>query len=554
MRTSKKKEINKVLFAKAAFIVIAVAATMFFNTEADFAAVEKPRFIAHGGGTIEGYETTNSVEAVMRSIADGYRLIELDLGFSSDSKLIMIHDWGRTASNYFGTSFSRRLSESEFEKILINGKFHTLTFNMLTKILDEAEDVRIVTDVKDDNLRALSAIAEKYPDYVNRMIPQIYSYDQYNAVKQLGYRDIILTLYAMHTVDYDELIHFIRNHKLFAVTVGDTHDYTIKDLKYRLADDGVIVYYHPVRDFETALDLFNNGVYGVYSNKIIPADFEGPARSYYLLEDKVRLCDLTVNNKSFKALKDVKIKNGADKMREYLIDGGPASDALIKNLAGGKHELKITLTLNDETVAEMDYFLWSGDLYMIVLDKKYEYRLNEFKNIPDIYEVLSDPGTVSEELKGLLTNSLIVKAGEYYGYSDGKLLIFQVKDEFLYSQKYTNGSVMSPLAECIKAVGADSVSMDSGRYVYVRYNGKRTMMMANTSYISQGISSSRLKTPLTIYRDKTMASGEIYKTITGRDYIDNQELMVLLPEGVKASEIDHDEIFEAASMLFDAKE
>jgi len=545
---------SKMLLAKTAAAIFVIAAALLFNTGTGFAADEKPRFVAHGGGFVEGYGTTNSIEAVMQSIADGYKLIELDFGFSSDGELIMIHDWGRTASTYFGTSFSRRLSENEFEKILINGKFHTLTFKKLMLILDEAEDVRIVTDVKDDNIRALTIIAEKYSDYIDRIIPQIYSYDQYNVVKSLGYKDIILTLYAMPTVDYNELMTFIRSHKLFAVTVGDTHDYTISDLKYKLADDGVTVYYHPVHDFETALQLFDNGVYGVYSNKIIPADFEGPSRFYYLLDDSVRLCDLTINEKSYKALKDVKIKNGAGKTRSYTIDGETANDALINNLGGGKHDLKLILTLDGELVAELDYFLWSGDSYMIILDKKYEYRLDEFKDLPDINKALSSSEEVSDEVKDILMGSLIVKAGEYYGYCGGDLLVFQVKDEFLYTQNYTNGFVVSPLAECMISVGADSVSMDSGRYVYVWYNGKRTMMQANTSYIRQGVGSARLTTPLTIYRDKTMASGEIYKNITGRDFLDNQELMVLLPEGVKTPEIDAKEIFEAAYLLFDTKE
>ena len=545
---------SKRLFAKAVIIMAAVVTVMFFQIGFGFAKAEKPRFVAHGGGFVQGYETTNSAEAVIQSIADGYKLIELDFSFSSDSELIMIHDWGRTAANYFGTSFNGRLSEKEFENILINGKFHTLTFKKLTKILDEAVDVRIVTDVKDDNLRALSAIAEKYPGYVDRMIPQIYSYDQYDAVRGMGYGDIILTLYAMPSVDYDELTGFIRGHKLYAVTVGDTHDYTISNLAYKLANDGVMVYYHPVHDFETALKLMDNGVYGCYSNKVVPADFEGSARSYYLLDGKVRLNDLTVGEKSFKALKNVNIKNGAGKTREYFIDGEAADDASIKNLEGGKHDLKLILTLDGETVAEMDYYLWSGDSSMIILDKKYEYRLNELKDLPDISDVLYNSEEVSPEAKDLIMGSLIVKAGEYYGYSNGELLIFKVNDEFLYTQNYTNGSVVSPLAECIKALGADSVSMDSGRYVYVRYNGVRTMMQANTSYIRQGIGSDRLKTPLTIYRNKTMAPGEVYKTITGREYIDNKELMVLLPEGVRVSEIDPDEIFEAANLLFSTKE
>jgi hypothetical protein len=144
----------------------------------------------------------------------------------------------------------------------------------------------------------------------------------------------------------------------------------------------------------------------------------------------------------------------------------------------------------------------------------------------------------------------VVKAGEYYGYNDGEILIFRTNEEFLYTQRHLNGSVISPFADCITALGADSVRMDEGRFMYVRWDGVRTMMQANTSFISQGVRSSRLNTPLTIYRDRTMAAGEVYKMITGRDYIDNREFMILLPENAAVKDLCADEIFSAASLLF----
>ncbi|MCL1808762.1 MAG: hypothetical protein FWG42_03225 [Clostridiales bacterium] len=536
---------------KAAAAAAIVAVFVFFGAAASYAEVGKPSLVAHGGGFINGYETTNSVEAVMQSIADGYKLIELDIDLSSDGKPIMIHDWSRTARYYFGAAFNEKLSEKEFGEILVNGKFHTLTFEKLTAILDEAEDVRVITDVKDDNIGVLSAIAEMFPSYIERIIPQIYSYGQYSIVKRLGYRDVILTLYAMPTIDYDELLSFVRYHALYAVTVGDAHDYLIKDLKYRLANDGVLVYYHPVIDFEAAEEAMANGVYGVYANRLIPADFAEPARSYYLLDGGAKLCDLSLPEKSFKSLKDVKIKNGAGKTRVYLIDGQVATDELVSDLQEGRHDLRLVLTSNGKTVASLNYLLWSFESKLWILDKRYGYRLEEFEDPADMIAFLAAHQDVSQEVGEVLQNSLIVKAGEHYGYCNGIPLTFTVNEEFLFAQKYKNGSVLSPLSECMKAVGAESVTMDSGRYVYVYYGGSRTMMQAGTTYISRGIGSSRLATPLVLYRNKTMAPGEAYKVITGREYLDNQELMVLLPDNVKASEVCAEEILEAAKWLFD---
>ena len=537
---------------KAATIIFIIVAFVFLGSGICFAADEKPRFIAHGGGFIEGYYTTNSVEAVLKSIADGYTLIELDMCYSRDDKIIMIHDWERTVRHYFGNPFARRPSEREFEQLLVNGRFQTLTFNRLVRILDEAEDVRIVTDVKGDNIKVLTMIAEQYPDYMDRMIPQIYSYEEYDIVKELGYDDIILTLYAMPEIDYDELLRFIRSHDLFAVAVGDSHDYTFGNLMAMLAGDGALVYYHPANDFETAIEAMEQGAYGVYAGKIVPADFEEPARSYYLLEERVKLGDLTLEEKTFAALRNVLIKNGAGKTITYFVDGEPATDELIADLEEGRHELKVILELDEKILAGLDYLLWSGEGYLRILDKRYEYRMNEFRKLPDMRETLEalEEEVVSGEIRDILLNSLVVKAGEYYGYNDGEILIFRTNEEFLYTQRHLNGSVISPFADCITALGADSVRMDEGRFMYVRWDGVRTMMQANTSFISQGVRSSRLNTPLTIYRDRTMAAGEVYKMITGRDYIDNREFMILLPENAAVKDLCADEIFSAASLLF----
>ena len=108
--------------------------------------------IAHGGGSIDGYETTNSKEALVNSINKGVKYIELDMDFSKDGKIIMIHDFGRTTEHYYGTKFTDKLTAYQFSNILVNGKFHTMNFEDLVCILNKNENpsnqVKIITDTK----------------------------------------------------------------------------------------------------------------------------------------------------------------------------------------------------------------------------------------------------------------------------------------------------------------------------------------------------------------------------------------------------------------------
>ena len=154
------------------FTIILLLLTQTTVTFAEEREAAYERVIAHGGGSYKGYETTNSVEALNNAIANGYKIIELDMELSSDHKIIMLHDWDRTAMHYFGTSFPKKLSQSQFMNLSVYGELEVLTFDKLAKILEKNQDIRIVTDTKGDNAELLTAISEKYPDLVNRFIPK----------------------------------------------------------------------------------------------------------------------------------------------------------------------------------------------------------------------------------------------------------------------------------------------------------------------------------------------------------------------------------------------
>ena len=80
------------------FILILIQITPVFADDTAAANLYE-KVIAHGGGAYKGYETTNSVEALNHSIRSGYKYIELDMDLSADDRIIMLHDWDRTAQH-----------------------------------------------------------------------------------------------------------------------------------------------------------------------------------------------------------------------------------------------------------------------------------------------------------------------------------------------------------------------------------------------------------------------------------------------------------------------
>ena len=138
----------------------------------------------------------------------------------------------------------------------------SLTIPELLTWLAAHPGIRVITDVKTDNLQGLSQIAKMAGPMRDRFIPQIYSVDQYPAVAALGYPAQILTVYRL-----PEGFHWqsaANALPLFAVTVP---------VDRRNEAVGV---HHPI-----FLHTVNEPMpgYGLYTDCLVPAGRSGAASS-----------------------------------------------------------------------------------------------------------------------------------------------------------------------------------------------------------------------------------------------------------------------------------
>lgn len=228
--------------------------------------IEKiPQKILHGGGAIDGTVGSNSLEALNESYSAGYRFIELDFRFTSDGHPVCIHDWSRYYSSQLG---STAITESEFASVAIYDRYTSITLKSLAVWMETHPDAYIVTDCKDDNIALLTRIAGDYPELMERIVPQIYQYAEYEPVRALGYSNIILTLYCLPT--YAEKANgtanaaFAKKNGLLAVTA----DVTLANESFVRAftDADVPLLVHTVNDPAEQQRLFALGVTGVYTD------------------------------------------------------------------------------------------------------------------------------------------------------------------------------------------------------------------------------------------------------------------------------------------------
>ncbi|WIV12239.1 S-layer homology domain-containing protein [Proteiniborus sp. MB09-C3] len=243
--------------------------------------------VSHAGGRVKGKSYTNSIESIDRSYENGYRFIELDFEWTIDGNLALIHDWGGYVNSAFGVE-SKMYSSEEFKSFSMIEGLNQMILDDLADWLYGHEDVYIVTDIKTCNIEALKLIRDRYPDLTAQFIPQIYKIDEFIPVQELGYTNVILTLYMSNYSD-DELLDFVKDHQIFAVTMPISRART--ELPSKLKIENVFVYAHTINNHGIRQELELYGVDGFYTDDILPSSWGiaqiEKAREYNLVTDNI---------------------------------------------------------------------------------------------------------------------------------------------------------------------------------------------------------------------------------------------------------------------------
>lgn len=257
--------IKKLYKALSCAVIISVMAVSF--TATSYAAtVDNMDYIVHAGGQAGDDIGTNSLEAVNNSFLNGYRYIEIDFNFTSDGKLVCVHDWD---TDYFkmGKPAGKALSSTEFESAKVLGRYTTMTAEELAQWLYKKPNTYVITDIKENNISGLQYLSSHCGYIKDRIIPQIYNESEYDKVKAMGYSNIIYTLYKLNYSDKtntSEIVRFAQSHRLYAIVFSTelaTPNY-VKALK----GAGTKLMTHTVNSVSEAERLYKMGIDGIYSD------------------------------------------------------------------------------------------------------------------------------------------------------------------------------------------------------------------------------------------------------------------------------------------------
>ncbi len=220
--------------------------------QTDAYAWTQSRWIAHALGDIDGEDYTNSREALMESISEGYRIVEFDLIQNARGVWILRHEQQRIEPY-------TELTLTEFLKILVQHPTLTAVLDAKTRSLDGLHRVLMAVQQEADAID---------PQLIDRIVVQTYAFDQYLSVTDQGvYTSLLLTLYGTSYTE-DQVVAFAKEARVRVITMP----WAKANPRYiqRLNDTGVTVYVHTVNSSALYAKLLAMGVHGVYTDGLLP--------------------------------------------------------------------------------------------------------------------------------------------------------------------------------------------------------------------------------------------------------------------------------------------
>ena len=230
--------------------------------------LENDKTIMHAGGELCGMTYTNMKEALDKNYQIGKRYFEMDFMMTTDGHPINIHSWEGFITKFYGAKYiegETNYQKAEYDNMKSRHGYTQMDMEKTIEWFRNHKDAYLITDVKGENLPVLEKIAKTAPDLKERIIPQIYKFDQYEKVKELGFKNIILTLY-MSNYSADEIADFASSHSLFGVTMSLSK--FEKGFGKKLIQNGVPVFVHTINRQSLANQVLKMGAKRVYTDTL----------------------------------------------------------------------------------------------------------------------------------------------------------------------------------------------------------------------------------------------------------------------------------------------
>lgn len=237
--------------------------------------------IGHSFSGVDESTYTGSREAFFEGYENGYRTFEVDIMFTSDDELVLVHEWPQAAEAAGHEEWKEKApTMCEFLEAPIWGEYTPLALSDLFGLMQEYPDIWIVTDTKYTDSEQVSrqfnklvetARVNNCAEVLERVVVQIYNERMLETVQSIyPFSSYIFTMYQRwwggDMREFGEICRWCVSHGGDAITMPGTFSY---EKAWRIASTyGIDVYVHTINDVSEAERYLDGGIRGVYTDFI----------------------------------------------------------------------------------------------------------------------------------------------------------------------------------------------------------------------------------------------------------------------------------------------
>ncbi len=221
----KRLEINRIYrhFISLPVILVVIMIMMTGCGKAGSKWYEDNPVVAHALGT-SGEEPYNSLEGFEYSLSRGQKVFECDFALTGDDKLVLCHNFDESGQE--GIDEEHIPTLEQFLNTPLEGKYTPLSLTDMIRLMQEHEDIFLITDFKsddsDESLRQAGILVDEVKavdkKLFDRIIVQFYQKDELAEFKKLGnFGGYIFTLYK---TDFDGEVDEFRDYAAFCKENG----------------------------------------------------------------------------------------------------------------------------------------------------------------------------------------------------------------------------------------------------------------------------------------------------------------------------------------------
>ncbi len=244
--------------------------------------VKNQKYIMHAGGAIEGKIYTNSLEALEENYKNGNRIFEIDLNYTSDHQLVMIHGWSEADyEGKLGVPYAGVMDKQAFKNTLLHGKYHTMALEDLITFMKKHPYAYFILNLKGgskasvskDALTTLVSLANRNPNILDRLVIWGYNLNVIKTARKIYNFDLITLSYndpkdmPTEVNTREKMIAYcVKNNISSLIFAEDTFDEEIATMGNK---SGIYSFVFTIDNEKRAQSLFDRKATMVLSNRLV---------------------------------------------------------------------------------------------------------------------------------------------------------------------------------------------------------------------------------------------------------------------------------------------